>query len=81
MITLVKLRHTYASRLAMAGVNTRTLQDLLGHQTPAMTARYSHLALEHLQSAVRALDATGTGTGTGEKLKLEPAPGKEEGTP
>src|ERR1019366_9981396 len=35
-------RHHYASQLAMAGVQMRTLQELLGHQTITMTQRYSH---------------------------------------
>ena len=35
------LRHTFASRLVMAGVDIRTVQELLGHKTIAMTVRYS----------------------------------------
>ena len=37
-------RHTFASHLVMAGVDIRTVQELLGHQSLAMTMRYSHLA-------------------------------------
>ena len=50
------LRHTYASHLAMRGVHIRALQELLGHKTLAMTQRYSHLASEQLQNAVKLLD-------------------------
>jgi len=50
------LRHTYASLLTMMGVHIRALQELLGHKTLAMTQRYSHLAPEQLQNAVRLLD-------------------------
>ena len=50
------LWHTYASYLAMRGVHIRALQELLGHKTLAMTQRYSHLALEQLQNAVKLLD-------------------------
>lgn len=50
------LRHTYASHLVMRGVHARVLQDLLGHKTLAMTERYSHLAPEQLQNAVKLLD-------------------------
>jgi integrase len=50
------LRHTYASHLAMRGVHIRPLQELLGHKTLAMTQRYSHLAPEQLQNAVKLLD-------------------------
>jgi integrase len=49
------LRHTFASRLVMAGVDLRTVQELMGHKTIAMTARYAHLAPEHLRSAVNKL--------------------------
>jgi site-specific recombinase XerD len=50
------LRHHFASYLTMAGHNQRTVQELLGHKTPAMTARYSHLSPEHLRKAVEQLD-------------------------
>jgi site-specific recombinase XerD len=51
------LRHTFASRLVMAGVDIRTVQELLGHKTIAMTVRYSHLAPKHTLAAVERLDA------------------------
>ena len=49
------LRHTFASRLVMAGVDLRTVQELGGWKTLSMVQRYSHLAPEHLQSAVERL--------------------------
>jgi integrase len=49
------LRHTFASRLAMAGVPLRTIAELLGHKTLSMTLRYAHLAPAHLQEAVERL--------------------------
>jgi len=59
------LRHTFASRLIMAAVDIRTVQELLGHKTIAMTVRYSHLAPKHTLAAVERLDApTGTLTDT-----------------
>jgi integrase len=46
------LRHTYASFLASSGqVDLYTLQRLLTHATPEMTARYAHLADEAMQRA------------------------------
>ncbi len=45
-------RHTFASRLVMAGVDLRTVAELLGHRTLQMVIRYSHLAPEHQASAV-----------------------------
>ena len=63
------LRHTFASRLVMAGVDIRTVQELMGHKTLTMTLRYSHLSPEHQLDAVKRLDRaqTGTTTGTSEK--------------
>ncbi len=58
------LRHTFASRLVMAGVDLRSVQELLGHKTINMTVRYSHLAPRHLQEAVERLTATPTDTTT-----------------
>lgn len=46
------LRHTFASRLAMAGVGIRGIQEALGHKSIAMTVRYSHLSPDFLQDAV-----------------------------
>jgi len=46
------LRHTFASQLAMAGVDLNTIRELLGHKDMTMTLRYSHLAQSHKQHAV-----------------------------
>ena len=51
------LRHTFISRLVMAGVDLRTVQELAGHKTISMTVRYAHLAPEHNQAAIEKLDA------------------------
>jgi hypothetical protein len=45
-------RHTFAGRLVMAGVDLRTVAELLGHRTLQMVMRYSHLGPEHQTSAV-----------------------------
>lgn len=37
----------------MNGGNILTLQKILGHTTLAMTMRYTHLAPDHLQDAVK----------------------------
>ena len=49
------LRHTFASRLVMAGVNIRTVQELMGHKSIAMTVRYSHVAPKHSLAAIERL--------------------------
>jgi len=40
-------RHTFASRLAMAGENLVTIATLMGHRTIEMTMRYAHLSPTH----------------------------------
>jgi integrase len=45
-------RHTFASRLVMAGVDLRTVAELLGHRILQMVMRYALLAPEHQASAV-----------------------------
>ncbi|MGB7307905.1 MAG: site-specific integrase [Candidatus Acidiferrales bacterium] len=59
------LRHTFASRLVMAGVDLRTIQDLLGHKSIAMTVRYSHLSPAHTLAAVELLAGPKTEAPTG----------------
>lgn len=73
------LRHTFASRLVMAGVDLRTVAQLLGHKTLQMVMRYSHLSQSHELGAVERLCNTGQGnekrtatrTATGTKQQLE----------
>ena len=50
------LRHTFASRLTMAGIDLPTVQELMGHKGISMTLRYTHLSSDHKQRAVSALE-------------------------
>jgi site-specific recombinase XerD len=50
------LRHTFASRLVMGGVDIRTVGELLGHASIQTTMRYAHLSQEHRHAAVGTLD-------------------------
>ena len=64
------LRHTFASRLAMAGVDLYTVQRAGGWKTQVMVQRYAHLSPDHIRAAVERLartpsrGTTGTKTGT-----------------
>lgn len=50
------LRHSFASKLAMAGIDLFTIKELLGHQNIEMTQIYSHLSPDHMKAALEALD-------------------------
>jgi len=69
-VTLHTLRHTFASRLVMAGVDLLTVKDLGGWGDLTMVQRYAHLAPAHRREAVEALargerlQRSGTQSGT-----------------
>jgi integrase len=69
------LRHTFASRLAMAGVDLLTISELMGHKTIQMTKRYAHLAPAHNQAAVDRLVAFQSPSAA------EPVPAEPSATP
>ena len=50
------LRHTFASRLVMRGVDLTSIQKLLGHQDYETTLRYAHLSPNRLKEAVSVLE-------------------------
>ncbi len=55
-LTWHDLRHTFASRLRMRGVELATIKELLGHTTLQMVLRYAHLAPGYLKAAVENLE-------------------------
>jgi integrase len=46
------LRHTCASRLALAGVPLLTIQQILGHKSFETTLKYAHLSPDHRGQAI-----------------------------
>ncbi len=58
-VRLHDLRHTAASHLLMAGVDIRTLAEILGHKTMQMVHRYTHLLNDHKLKAVDRINSLG----------------------
>jgi integrase len=52
-------RHTFASRLAMAGAELLTIKEVGGWETLTMVQRYAHLAPNRIHEAVERLVSNG----------------------
>ncbi len=52
-----RLRHTYGTELAAAGIDLLVLRELMGHASPETTARYIHLSPEGLAAEFAAARA------------------------
>lgn len=63
-------RHSFASNMAMRGVDQRIINRWMGHQTQAMVQRYQHLFPSKLAEAIQAVSYNGSG---------EPRPGGQTG--
>lgn len=55
-----RLRHTYGTELAGAGMDLLVLRELMGHASPESTAAYVHLSPEHLATQYHAARAVVT---------------------
>jgi integrase len=64
-------RHTFCSRLAMVGVSLKEAQELTGHKTIAMCARYAHLSPDVTTSASERMVSVTT-AGIEQPLKQPP---------
>lgn len=53
-----RLRHTYGTELAAAGIDLLALRELMGHSSPETTASYVHLSAEQLAAEYAAARAT-----------------------
>ncbi|MBL8955726.1 MAG: site-specific integrase [Myxococcaceae bacterium] len=63
------LRHTFCSRLAMAGAPAKAIQELAGHQTLSTTQRYMHLSPAAKSAAIQLLETAALGSENGGGLE------------
>lgn len=54
-LTIHSIRHTVGYRLARAGASPKVIQEVLGHASLRMTARYLHLAEVHIAEGFTAI--------------------------
>lgn len=52
------MRHSAITRLVMSKVDIPTIQKISGHKTLAMVLRYVHLAGDHIDSAITAIETS-----------------------
>lgn len=53
---LYDLRHTFGTRMAMAGVDLMTLRELMGHSSITMTQKYCHPNAAHKVAAIQKME-------------------------
>jgi len=58
-VTWHTLRHTFASRLAMAGATERELQEALRHSSTVLVKRYAHLSPKQLPGVMERVSTFG----------------------
>jgi len=50
------LHPSFASRLVMAGVDLRTVRELMGHKLITIRLKYAHLSPDHKRAAIETLE-------------------------
>ena len=69
-------RHTFASRLVMAGVDLHTVGELLGLRTAQTTERYAYSSVNHNQAAVERISGRASAVKTArDGMKIPNIPG------
>lgn len=66
-VTPHALRHSFATHLVDEGVDIRLIQEMLGHESPATTQRYTHVSQARLHEVVRQAHPRGRLSGNPDK--------------
>jgi integrase/recombinase XerC len=72
-VTPHAMRHSFATHLIDEGVDIRLIQEMLGHESPVTTQRYTHVSQARLHEVVRNAHPRGSLSARDSSLDREPA--------